>query len=99
MARNPGRICVKLAKLLQASFPVQGSLALTWSAEWLYPATGAYRTNQMLDVYRWEGFARHYREDGSYMTVVSVGSYETMTNLVKFNTLTISASGEVIGVE
>lgn len=93
--RRRGRVCQKLAALLQKSFPKKGTLALTWSADWLYPATGAWRTNTMLDCWRWEGYARHYREDGSYMTVMEVGSYTTMTELIKADRLCISPDGSV----
>lgn len=91
----PGRTRVRLAKLLQASFPYKGTLALTWKPEKLYPATGAYRTNQMLDCWRWEGFGVHVRPDGSEQVVMEVGSYDTMTELVKAERLKIDSTGEV----
>jgi len=95
-AQRLGRVREKLAALLQKSFPDKDGFALTWRAEWLYPATGSYRTNYMLDCWRWEGFARHYRPDGSYMTMMSVGSYETMSALIKADKLTISGADEVV---
>lgn len=97
---KPGRVRVKLAKLLQTSFPeAAGGLHLTWEPEHLYPATGSYRTNVMLDCMRWEGFARHYRADGSYFTVWGVGSYIPMSQLIKAERLEISESGEVVPVK
>lgn len=93
--RRRGRVCQKLAELLQKNFPARGELALTWDAAWLRPATGAYRTNQMLDCWRWEGEARHYRADGSYFVAVEVGGYTTMTELIKAEKLKIHADGEV----
>ena len=90
-----GRTRVRLAKLLQASFPYKGSLALTWKPEKLYPATGAHRTNQMLDCWRWEGFGVHVRPDGSEQVVMEVGSYDTMTALVKAKALRVSPTGEI----
>lgn len=93
--RRRGRVCQKLAALLQENFPMKGDLALTWSAEWLYPATGAYRTNQMLDCWRWEGCARHYRPDGTWFVALDVGGYTTMTELIKAKQLRIDSTGEV----
>lgn len=93
---RPGRIRIRLAKLLQASFPYKGTLALTWKPEKLYPATGAYRTDQMLDCWRWEGFGVHLRPDGSELTAMDVGSYYTMSELVKAKRLAISSGGEVV---
>lgn len=94
---GPGRVRVKLAALLQRSFPVgDGGLKLSWEPEQLYPATGSYRTNVTLDCMRWEGFARHYREDGSFFTVWNVCSYVPMSELIKAQELTISENGEVV---
>jgi hypothetical protein len=94
-AKAPGKVREKLAQLLQKSFPTKGEFALTWRAEWLHPAAGAYRTSG-IDCFRWEGSARHFREDGTFYTAMSVGSYETMTSLIKANRLRISSSGEVV---
>lgn len=99
-SKQPGRTRQKLAKLLQENFPVSaGGLALTWEASDLHPATGAYRTNVMLDTWRWEGYARHYRPDGSHWMVLSVGSYTPMTELIKSKHLAISRDGEVSALE
>ncbi len=84
-----------MAKLLQASFPRQGTLELTWRPENLRPATGAWRTNQMLDCWRWEGYGIHVRQDGSELVVMEVGSYDTMTELVKAKSLKVSQTGEI----
>ncbi len=96
MKIKTGRVRRKLAALLQKNFPVSaGGLALTWEPDQLYPATGSYRTNWMLDCARWEGFARHYRTDGTYWTVLDVHSYEPMSELIKSDKLTIAGNGEV----
>lgn len=88
-----GRTRKELAKLLQKSFPQSASgLDLTWEASQLFPATGAHRTNASIDCGRWEGFARHYRSDGSFYTALSVGSYHTMTELIKAKRLTLIGS-------
>lgn len=95
IVRRHGRVRQKLAALLQENFPRKGDLSLTWSAEWLYPATGAYRTNQRLDCWRWEGAARHYRPDGTWFVALCVGGYTTMTELIKARELRIDGTGEV----
>lgn len=93
---SPGRVRQKLARLLQDNFPVStGGLALTWEPEHLHPATGRYRTDWRMDCARWEGFARHYRCDGTFWTVLNVHSYTPMSELIKANQLTVSATGEV----
>lgn len=96
MGNAAGRVRVKLAALLQKNFPVSANgLTLTWEPEQLYPATGRYRTDWRMDCARWEGFARHYRPDGTFWTVLTVHSYTPMSKLIKASVLTISASGEV----
>lgn len=91
-----GKTRIRLAKLLQENFPISGGgLALTWEPENLYPATGSYRTNINIDCCRWEGFAQHYRPDGSYFHAVAVHSYSTMTELLKSKHLQILSSGDV----
>lgn len=100
MTRTPGMVRSRLAKLLQNSFPETPlGVKLTWSADWLYPATGSYRTNVALDCARWEGFARHYRDDGSFYTAWSVYAYSTMSELIKYKKLGISNNGEIFGVK
>lgn len=96
MKREPGRVCKAMAALLQKSFPETATgLKLTWEPELVYPATGRYRTDWRMDCARWEAFARHYREDGSYYVVWTVHSYATMTECVKRGELEISPNGEV----
>ena len=96
--RPAGRVREKLAAMLQKSFPVSaGGLELTWLPEQLYPATGRYRTDWRMDCARWEGFARHYKPDGTFWTVLSVHSYTPMSKLIKASALILSESGEVGG--
>ena len=93
---KPGRVRAKLAALLQKSFPEgAGGLSLTWEADQLYPATGRYRTDWRMDCARWEGFARHYRPDGTFWTVFSVHSYFPMSELIRASSLIISSTGEI----
>lgn len=78
----------KLAQKIEESFP--GYKA---RAEDLIPATGSWRTNIDLDVYRWEGFVTD-----DYGIRRFIGSYETMTRLVKCKKLTfIGLDGSEIG--
>lgn len=96
MKHEPGRVRRALAALLQKSFPdTSAGLKLTWEAEQVYPATGRYRTDWRLDCARWEAFARHYRDDGTYFNVWSVHSYATMTELIKCKALEMSPDGEI----
>ena len=50
---------------------------------WLRPATGAWRTNAMLDVQPWEGYAEWHDERFSSPLTVSLGSWDTMTDLLR----------------
>jgi len=52
-AHHVGRLRIRAAKILSASFP-------EWDVrpEDIKPATGAWRTDRRLDVYRWELFTR-----------------------------------------
>lgn len=92
-----GSTRLKLAALLQHSFPKKGDLEITWEADHLFPATGSYRSNINLDCCRWTAYAKHYRADGSSFTIMSVHSYTTMTELIKYKELYLSDSGEVYG--
>ena len=67
-----GKTRIKLAKI------VSDSLNIDCQPEDLRPATGANRTNKMLDVYAWEVFARH-RNGVPFVA----GCFETMTECVK----------------
>lgn len=97
--RQVGRVRIKLAALLQKSFPVSsGGLTLTWEPTNLFPATGRYRTDWRMDCARWEGAARHYREDGTFWTVTTVHSYYPMRDLIRATELDVSTSGEVFPV-
>lgn len=97
--KAPGRVRVKLAAKLQENFPTYGGLEITWSADQLYPAQGAWRTNTNIDCWAWNGFAKHYREDGSSFPVLSVGGYTTMSALLRAEKLTLDVyTGEVTGI-
>lgn len=97
--RQVGRVRKKLAALLQKSFPVSvGGLKLTWEPTNLFPATGRCRTDWRMDCARWEGSARHYRDDGTFWTVTTVYSYYPMRDLIRANELDISTTGEVYPV-
>lgn len=107
MSNKRGRVCVALAKKLQAQFPsiMVGSgsifdkaprvIPLLWLPENLFPATGAYRTDWRQDCWRWEGFGHGLRDDGTTYPTWTVGGYTTMTDLIKPGTLTIHEDGEV----
>ena len=88
MSKSLGYKASKLLKMLNASFPVFGQSKVVWRAEDLHIAQGAWRTNQNLDVWRWNAYSRFLRDDGSRGGVAhSVGSYATMTELVKAKSL------------
>lgn len=90
MSKGLGYKAQKLLKMLNASFPVFGQSKVVWRAEDLHIATGAWRTNQNLDVWRWNAYSRFLRDDGSLGGVAhSVGSYATMTELVKAKSLVL----------
>lgn len=78
----------RLARKIEDSFP-----GCTVDPDDLIPATGSWRTNIGLDVYRWEGVMT---VDGSRRCI---GSYQTMTELVKCSSLEIGnyTRGEVHG--
>jgi hypothetical protein len=106
-SRLPGRVCVALAKKLQAQFPsirLEGNafddtpptlIQLEWPADRLYPATGSYRTDVRLDCARWEGFGLAVRPDGTRWTFWSIHGYTKMSDLIGPGTLTIHPDGEV----
>jgi len=99
MKQNIGRTRIKLAEILQNNFPSRSGVLVTWRPEWLYPATGAYRTNQSLDCFRWEGFAKHIDESGKEIfTAFSVGSYFTMSEIIKYSDLAMDGDGEITPV-
>jgi hypothetical protein len=76
---------------------MKGSLALTWKPENIHPATGAYRTNQMLDCWRWEALGIHFPTNGDpEIPAMEVGSFATMTALVKAKRLRIDSAGDVV---
>jgi hypothetical protein len=69
-----------LAERLQREIPTLGALPITWSAEDLYDAKGAYRTGNS-DTYRWSGAAR-FTDTGNSALVVD--SYLSMTECLKY---------------
>ncbi len=79
-AQHVGRLRIRAAKILNDNFP-------DWDVrpEDIRPATGRWRTDFRMDVYRWELFSRLKRRnshDGSELPVVC-GCYDTLTNFVK----------------
>ena len=90
-----GATRLKLAALLQKSFFFFCIHPLTWDPDHLFPAQGRYRSDKNIDCYRWTGYAKYVRPDGTSFTMVSVGSYSTMTSLIKAKELFMSDSGEV----
>ena len=98
MSINPGYKVKRLAKLLQKSFPDRNGLPVIWRPEEIYPAKGAWRSNQNLDVWRWEAFAHYVKPDGELCGVAySIGSYATITELIKESTLEFYGRDEVYG--
>jgi len=81
----------RLAAKLQKQFPSieflhdgrVHTVQLRWLPENLYPATGAYRTNVILDCCRWEGFAQGVKDNGSTYTVCAVYGYSRMSDLIR----------------
>jgi hypothetical protein len=96
MKGSPGRVRKRLAKKLQHQFPTTDrGLPLTWSPENLYPATGAHRTDALMDCAAWEGVAMHVRDDGTWHPCIRVHGYMTMTRLLRARRLSISPENEV----
>lgn len=86
--KAPGYKVQRLAKLLQASFPDRNGLPVVWAVDEIYPAQGAWRSNTMLDVWRWNAYARYVDERGQFRGVAyAVGSYATITELIKAKAL------------
>jgi len=71
------------------------SIPLLWLAENLYPATGAYRSNQMLDCARWEGFVKAVREDGTTYNIFTVYGWTKMSELTRPGELEWNEDGEI----
>jgi hypothetical protein len=89
--RQVSRLRTKLAALIQAAFKAQFNMTVNVDGADLHPATGAWRTNVMLDVYRWEGsgyWTDHDHKGRGLM--VSIDSWEPMTALVKHGRVKIS---------
>jgi hypothetical protein len=79
-AHHVGRLRVRAAEILAVNFP-------DWDVrpEDIRPATGAWRTDWRLDVYRWELYSRLKRRDshdGSELPVVA-GCWDTLTEFVR----------------
>ncbi|MBH3440484.1 hypothetical protein [Pseudomonas luteola] len=97
MSKSPGYKVRRLAALLQKSFPDRNGLPVRWDPEEIYPAQGAWRSNTMLDVWRWEAFAHYVGPDGKNQgTAYAVGSYATITELIKESRLKLCGD-EVYG--
>lgn len=82
-SRHVGRTRRRAADILNKNFP-------DWDVrpEDIQPATGRWRTDWRLDVYRWELFSRLKQRnsyDGSELPVVC-GSYERLKDFVKMAT-------------
>lgn len=76
MKRNKhhiGRLRIRAAAILARQFP-------EWDVrpEYIVPASGRYRSDRMMDVYRWELFAR--TRTG---LLVVCGSWDTLTRFVR----------------
>lgn len=96
---SPGYKIQRLAALLQKSFPDRNGLPVVWPVDEIYPATGAWRTNVNLDVWRWSAYAHYVGPDGKECgTAYAVGSYATITELIKFKELYFLGGDEVEGV-
>jgi hypothetical protein len=104
VSRHRGRVCVALAAKMQQQFPFTEFLdmnrevvrvPLLWEAANLYPALGCYRTDTTYDCWRWEGWCKGVREDGTHYNMWHVGGYTTMTELIRPGELTIGTDGEV----
>lgn len=79
-SRHIGKLRIKTAKILNDNFP-------DWDVrpEDIQPATGRWRTDWRMDVYRWELFSRlrqRNSHDGSELPVVC-GCWDTLTVFVK----------------
>lgn len=80
--------------MIEQAFKQQHGMTVAVDPDDLHPATGAWRTNWMLDVYRWEGSGRwtdfgHKGHDGKGLQI-SIDSWEPMTALVKSGGVKIS---------
>jgi hypothetical protein len=71
-----GRTRIRAANLIDKHFP-------DWKCqpEDISPATGAWRTNWRLDVYRWELYASK-ASDANFPVVL--GCWQTLTDFVRF---------------
>lgn len=77
-ADHVGRLRIRAAAILRANFP-------EWDVrpEDISPATGAWRTDRRLDVYRWELFTRMAkRGTGGQEIPVVAGCWDTLTRFV-----------------
>ena len=83
MRRKIGRIRAALPDVLVKAFADKG-LTAEFEAEDLRPATGSWRTDFRLDVYRWEGQGRLFFPDDGIWLPITVDSYCTMTDCVRY---------------
>lgn len=72
--RHVGRLRIKAAEILNRNMP-------DWDVQPqdIKPATGAWRTNQTLDVFRWELFSRNKRGQP-----VVAGCWDSLTTFVPY---------------
>jgi hypothetical protein len=75
-SRHIGRTRIRAAALIDKHFP-----GWKCQAEDITPATGAWRTDWRLDVYRWELYASK-AIDGKFPVVL--GCWQTLTEFVRF---------------
>jgi hypothetical protein len=83
-SRHIGRIRTRLAKIISRD------LGIDCQPEHLRPATGSWRTDWRLDVYRWEVFAR--TKSGQPFVA---GCWESMTDCVKAGAVRYDGDGEI----
>ncbi len=78
LAGHVGRLRIRLAANIVKVLAEQGLTARCDPAD-LCPAQGRWRTDHLLDVYRWEGFLLVQNEAGDWRRA-SIDSWDTMRN-------------------
>lgn len=61
MSKPLGHKATKLLKMLNEHISTFGQSKVVWRPEDLHIAQGAWRTNENLDVWRWNAFSRFVR--------------------------------------
>ena len=81
---KPSYLRRRLARLIETAFKAQFDMVVRVDPLDLIAATGAWRTNQNLDVYRWEG-SGHWLPAGCTGdgVLISIDSWVPMTQLVR----------------